>query len=79
MIRSRLRMSARTCARHPRVPHTIDEAGIAQARRWVLEADHLRDGAEFGALNPRQRAALRKRAASADHRAVWCVEVIART
>ena len=70
MIRSCLGASARGCARHLSINHRIEEAGIAEARRWNQEADQLRASADLELLSPRQRAAL------ADHRAVWCLEVV---
>ena len=76
MIRSCLRASARSYARRLSISHAIEEGSIAEARRWCQEANQLRDSADLEALNPRQRAALRQRAAAADHRAVWCLEVV---
>ena len=76
MIRSCRRASARSYARRSSISHGIEEGSVVEARRWFQEANQLRDGTALEALHPRQRAALRQCAAAADHRAVWCLEVV---
>lgn len=76
MIRSCLRASARGYARQLSISHGVEAGGIVEARRWCREADRLRHSADLETLNQRQRAALRRRAAVADHRAIWCAEAV---